>query len=43
MWRSRKGAPLIRGAHTKSQVKRLRFGVRGDVFPPRAWVKVVRV
>jgi hypothetical protein len=39
----RKGAPHLGGAHTKFQVKRLRFGVRGDVFPPRAWVKEVRV
>jgi hypothetical protein len=32
----RRGAPHIRGAHTKYQGSSQRFGMRGDVFPPRA-------
>jgi hypothetical protein len=33
--RVRRGAPHIRGAHTNIKGK-LRFEMRGDVFPPRA-------
>jgi hypothetical protein len=34
--RFRRGAPHMRGAHTKYQVITLRFEMRGDVFPLRA-------
>ena len=31
-WSSRKGAPLIRGAHTRFQSKRLRFKLGNEGF-----------